>query len=109
MLQIINDNDFYTKIDSPKLVLVDFWATWCNPCQMFFPVLENVSNEMQDVVEIFKMNIEDNTKIPTELCIRGIPTVIMFKDKSQISVRSGFQDKQKLVSWINEHLKTTKS
>ena len=77
----INDSEFKTEvIDSSKPVIVDFWAEWCGPCKTLGPILEKLSDDFHDKVEIKKINIDENPEAPANFGIRSIPTMILFKD-----------------------------
>jgi len=77
----VTDTDFSTQVlQSPQPVLVDFWATWCAPCRMIAPVVEELSAELGDKVRVLKMDIDANPQTPQQLGILSIPTLIIFKD-----------------------------
>ena len=77
----VTDTDFSTQVlQSPQPVLVDFWATWCAPCRMIAPVVEELSAELGDKVRVLKMDIDANPQTPQQLGIMSIPTLIIFKD-----------------------------
>ena len=71
-------------IKSQKTTIVDFWAEWCNPCKQISPILEEISNEMSNDVVIAKLNIDQEVNTPTKYGIRGIPTLLMFKDGAAV-------------------------
>jgi thioredoxin 1 len=101
----IKDDDFESVVlKSDKPVVVDFWAEWCGPCRQLGPVLEEVGNELEGKVEIVKMNIDEAPKTPNDFGVRGIPTMILFKDGKQVSTKVGSLPKTKLVEWIEESL-----
>ncbi len=81
-------------------VLVDFWAEWCGPCKSIAPVLEELSAEFGDKVKIVKMNVDENPKTPMTYGIRGIPTLIMFKDGEVADQQVGAHPKTILKDWI---------
>jgi thioredoxin 1 len=91
-------------LKASKLVLVDFWAEWCGPCRQLAPVLEELSSELEGKVEIFKVDIDQNTETPTKYGVRGIPTLIMFKDGKQIATKVGALPKSSLKEWIESNI-----
>ncbi len=104
-MKIIKDNEFANEIQTSETpVLVDFFAEWCSPCRQLSPVLEEVSKEMGDKLKIVKMNIDDSPETPTNFGVRGIPTLIMFKNGKAVASHSGAMSKAKLTAWINEQI-----
>ncbi len=85
-------------------VVVDFWAEWCGPCKQIAPALEEISAEMGDKVTIAKVNIDDNPEAPSTYGVRGIPTLIMFKDGEVADTKVGALPKSQLVQWIEQNL-----
>jgi thioredoxin 1 len=80
-LASVTDSDFATQVlQSERPVLVDFWASWCAPCRMIAPVVEEISTELGEKVRVVKMDIDANPQIPQQLGIMSIPTLIIFKD-----------------------------
>lgn len=90
-------------LKSGKPVLVDFWAEWCGPCKMIAPALEEIANARQDVV-IAKVNIDENPDSPTRYGVRGIPTMILFRDGEVQATKVGALPKQQIASWIDDAL-----
>lgn len=89
----ITDSNFQTDVlESDKAVLVDFWAEWCGPCRMIAPTVEAVAEEYSGKAGVYKMNVDENTTIPNQLGIRGIPTLIVFK---------GGQEQERIVGAVN--------
>ena len=100
----ITDASFHDDvIASDKPVLVDFWAEWCGPCRQIGPALEEINNEL-DGVEIVKINIDDNPDAPTRYGVRGIPTMILFKNGSPVATKVGAAPKSQLKSWLEAEL-----
>lgn len=100
-LKHANDETFDSMITS-DLTLVDFWATWCGPCQMFGPIFESVS-EMKPDVNFVKFEIDEvNRRTPAKFGIRSIPSVLAFKNGEIIEARTGLMDEETLIQWIEE-------
>ena len=97
----VTDQSFKTDvIDSDLPVLVDFWAEWCGPCKMIGPALEEISAELADKVTIAKINIDENPDAPGQYGVRGIPTMILFKNGEPAATKVGAAPKSALKSWI---------
>tara|TARA_B100000989_G_scaffold82079_1_gene58689 strand:- start:837 stop:1160 length:324 start_codon:yes stop_codon:yes gene_type:complete len=99
----VNDEEFETNVlKAAGPVLVDFWAEWCGPCKMITPILEEVATEMGEEITIFKINIDDNPVTPSDLGVRGIPTLMIFKNGEVASTKVGALPKGQIVQWIKE-------
>ena len=96
------DETFNSLLKDNKILIQDFWATWCSPCLSIAPVLEEISNEMKDVA-IAKHNIDEEPNAPTRYGVRGIPTMLLFKDGELKSTKVGATTKANIVSWIKEN------
>ena len=90
------------KVNQPTLV--DFWAEWCGPCKQVAPILEEISNEMKDQIVIAKLNIDEHPNQPTKYGVRGIPTMLLFKDGELKGTKVGATMKSNIISWIKENL-----
>ena len=101
----VSDQSFATDVlGSDKPVLVDFWAEWCGPCRMIGPALEQISDELGDRVTVAKLNIDDNPDAPTKFGVRGIPTMILFKDGQPAATKVGAEPKTALKAWLEGQL-----
>jgi len=101
----INDSEFKTEvIDSSKPVIVDFWAEWCGPCKTLGPILEKLSDDFHDKLEIKKINIDENPEAPANFGIRSIPTMILFKDGKVVDSKIGVSGEQDIKNWISSKL-----
>jgi thioredoxin 1 len=101
----VGDDNFATDVlGSDKPVLVDFWAEWCGPCKMIGPALEEISDELGEQVTIVKLNIDDHPDTPTQFGVRGIPTMILFKNGEVVDTKVGAAPKAELKRWLEAAL-----
>jgi thioredoxin 1 len=85
-------------------VLVDYWAEWCGPCKMIAPILDEVSATYEGKIKITKMNVDENREIPAKFGIRGIPTLMLFKDGQLAATKVGAMSKAQLTAFIDQQL-----
>ena len=104
MAKIATNTSFDELLVSEKLVIVDFWATWCGPCRMLSPLLDEVEAEMEDKVEVVKVNVDDADEIAMRFRIMSIPTLLFFKDGAMVDRSVGAMPKSALVDKINANL-----
>ena len=91
-------------IEAATPVLVDYWAEWCGPCKMIAPLLDEVSKTYDGKLRIAKMNVDENRDIPAKFGIRGIPTLMLFKDGQLAATKVGALSKAQLTAFIDSHL-----
>lgn len=100
----VTDKSFQDDvIGSSQPVLVDFWAEWCGPCKQIGPALEQISDDMGDRIKVAKVNIDDDPETPAKFHVRGIPTLMIFKDGQVVATKVGAMTKTKLEEWVSEH------
>lgn len=105
MTDSTTDKDFENDVlKSEKPVLVDFWAEWCGPCRQLSPVVDELSNDLSEKLSVFKVNIDENPETPSTHGVRGIPTLILFKDGKPVATKVGALPKSALYEWVESEL-----
>lgn len=103
-IRTVSDDSFERDVlQSGKVVLVDFWAEWCAPCRMMLPVVEALVTEYDQTAAIVKLNVDENPDTPQRYGVRGIPTLIFFKDGKEVERVVGATSKETLASLIDKH------
>ena len=101
----ISDESFEEEVlQSERPVLIDYWAEWCGPCKMFAPVLDEIATEYSDRLKVVKLNIDDNPQTPPKYGIRGIPTLMVFKDGQVEGTKVGAVSKAQLTAFLDDSL-----
>jgi thioredoxin 1 len=101
----VTDNSFDTDVAQQTGVsIIDFWAEWCGPCRMLAPTIDAVADQFAGKIKVYKMNVDENQNTPGKFHIRGIPTVIIFKNGQAVDQIVGNQPKDVFVQTIQKHL-----
>jgi thioredoxin 1 len=101
----ITDQSFETEVMNAEIpVLVDFWAEWCGPCKMIAPVLDDIAKAYDGRLKVAKINIDENTQTPQKFGVRGIPTLMLFKNGELESTKVGAISKSQLTAFLDSHL-----
>jgi thioredoxin 1 len=96
-------SSFNSIINSNQLVLIDFHADWCGPCKALAPILKEVKHELADAIKIIKINVDKNQPLATKYQVRGVPTMILFKNGKQLWRQSGVLQKNEIIRIINQY------
>jgi len=104
ILQLTDDSFEDDVIKSSSPVLVDYWAEWCGPCKMIAPILEEIASEYDGKITVAKLNIDDNPQTPPKYGIRGIPTLMLFKDGNVEATKVGALSKSQLTAFIDSNI-----
>jgi thioredoxin 1 len=104
ILQLSDDSFEEDVIKSSSPVLVDYWAEWCGPCKMIAPILEEIATEYNGKITVAKLNIDDNPQTPPKYGIRGIPTLMLFKDGNVEATKVGALSKSQLTAFIDSNI-----
>ncbi|MFL2562648.1 MAG: thioredoxin TrxA [Arenicellales bacterium] len=101
----VSDDSFEQEVlQSEKPVLIDYWAEWCGPCKMIAPVLDEVASEYADRIRVAKLNIDENPATPPKYGIRGIPTLMLFKNGEVEATKVGAVSKAQLTAFLDENI-----
>ncbi len=104
-VKVVTDANFNAEVLQASLpVLVDFWAEWCGPCKMIAPIVAELSKDFAGKVVVAKMNVDENPKVPADHNIRGIPTLILFKDGKVAAQKVGAASRTQLTDWLNSQI-----
>lgn len=105
LIKHVSDSTFEAEVTQSTLpVLVDFWAEWCGPCKMIAPILDEVSAQYEGRLQVTKMNVDENREVPAKFGIRGIPTLMVFKEGRLSATKVGALSKAQLSAFIDEQL-----
>ena len=102
---VLTDANFDSEVtNSSTPVLVDFWAEWCGPCKMIAPILDTVADEYEGKITVAKINVDENSEMPAKMGVRGIPTLLLFKDGEVLATKVGALSKRELCEFIDANI-----
>ena len=105
LIKHVSDASFEADVlQSAQPVLIDYWAEWCGPCKMIAPILDEVASTYSGKLQVAKMNVDENRDVPGKFGIRGIPTLMLFKDGQLAATKVGAMSKAQLVAFIDQQL-----
>ena len=105
LIKHVSDSSFEADVlQTGTTVLVDYWAEWCGPCKMIAPILDEVASAYQGKLQVAKMNVDENREVPAKFGIRGIPTLMLFKDGELVATKVGALSKAQLTAFIDQQL-----
>ena len=104
IVQLSDDSFEADVINSDKPVLVDFWAEWCGPCKMIAPILDDISKDYEGRLTIGKLNVDHNDQTPPKYGIRGIPTLLLFKNGEVVATKVGALSRAQLTECLDQHI-----
>ena len=104
IIYVTDDNFEAEVLNAADPVLVDYWAEWCGPCKMIAPILDEIANEYNGKIRVAKLNIDDNPQTPPKYGIRGIPTLMLFKNGNVEATKVGAVSKSQLTAFIDSNI-----
>jgi len=105
MTKETSDNTFASDVLNAKTpILVDFWAPWCGPCRQLSPIIDDIAKDFAGKIEVYKCNVDDNPETPSKFGVRGIPSLMIFKDGKLVDSKVGALPRASLVEWISKNL-----